>query len=131
MVAENEIDWNVPLSWIVPLESLRPTGSTVVLPAPLTTLPATVSPGSPLTRVMLVPAGTVSVDPSEPRSMTGSVVAAPKSSVYDVEGANTLNDRWSPSVIGGVNIDSESRLLVPSIVDDGGSSTVVPENVTV
>ena len=130
MVAENEIDWNVPLSWIVPLESFRPRVDGRVGGA-ADDVPATVSPGSPLMRVMLVPAGNVSVVPSEPRSMTGSVVGAPKSSVYDVEGANTLNDRWSPSVIGGVNSDSESRLLVPSIVDPGGSWTAVPENVTV
>ena len=69
----------MPLSWIVPLESFSPTGSTARFPVPVTTFPVTVNPASPLTRVMLVPAGNVSVDPSEPRSMIGSVVGEPKS----------------------------------------------------
>lgn len=114
----------------MPLESFSPTGSTVRFPAPVTTFPVTVNPASPLTRVMFVPAGNVSVDPSDPRSMIGSVVGEPKSRVYELDGAEILNDRWSPSAIGGVNIDSENRLLDPSTVDDGGSSTTVPENVT-
>ena len=82
MEAVNEIDWNVPFSRTVPFESFSPKESTVLFAAPVMVLPDTAKPSSlPLTRVMLVPDGNCSVEPSDPKSRTGSVVAAPRFSV--------------------------------------------------
>ncbi len=67
---------NVPDSRTVPFASSLGRSS-----PPLTELPETENSASPLSLVIVVPAGNWSVEASEPRWRTGSVTGAPNRSV--------------------------------------------------
>src|SRR5687767_12264293 len=76
--AENGRVWKLPDSLTVPLaSSLGPSAT------PATVLPETVKVASPLSFVIWVPGGNVSVEPSEPRWRIGSSTGAANWSVYE------------------------------------------------
>ena len=101
----------VPVSWTDPLESVvgSPSGSVVrFFPLPLTVLPAAwKSSSSPLRPVILTPGGSVMVsrEPSDPRSMMGSVRGAPRVSVNELPRALWISI-MPVAASRGVNQDS-------------------------
>ena len=125
-VAENEIDWNVPVSCTVPFASLRPSGPTGAS-APMTEAPDTEKLLSPLSLVICVPAGKSSREASEASSSTGSVTGAPNCSVYENPWKPEI---WISSLVarGGEKSGPEKPGHDPSITLCGGFHTCEPDS---